>query len=86
MIVNEFRTKERLPVALRSSGTAFEEVGIEIESTKTKCKNRGTAVQLRKVEYNLNCYQSCPDSGVHFTSCNHNSANFLIYKRIRMLR
>jgi putative transposase len=31
MIVDKYRTKERLPVALRSSGTAFEEVSIEIE-------------------------------------------------------
>jgi hypothetical protein len=32
MIVDKYRAKERLPVALRSSGTAFEEVRIESES------------------------------------------------------
>ena len=31
-IVDKYRTKERLPVALRSSGTEFEEVRIESES------------------------------------------------------
>jgi putative transposase len=31
MIVDKYRTKERLPVALRSSGTEFEEVRIESE-------------------------------------------------------
>jgi hypothetical protein len=30
MIVDKYRTKERLPVALRSSGTAFEEVRNDI--------------------------------------------------------
>ena len=48
MIVNKYRTTERLTVALRSSGTAFEEV---------KC--------------NFNCYQVCPDSGVHFRPQNY---------------
>jgi putative transposase len=38
MIVDKYRTKESRPVALRSSGTAFEEVGIEIESTKPNAK------------------------------------------------
>ena len=32
MIVDKYRTKERLPVALRSSGTEFEEVRIASES------------------------------------------------------
>jgi transposase InsO family protein len=32
MIVDKYRAKERLPVALRSSGTEFEEVRIESES------------------------------------------------------
>ena len=32
MIVDKYQAKERLPVALRSSGTAFEEVRIESES------------------------------------------------------
>ena len=32
MIVNKYRTKERLPVALRSSGTAFQEVAMQSES------------------------------------------------------
>ena len=32
MIMDKYRTKERLPVALRSSGTEFEEVRIESES------------------------------------------------------
>lgn len=32
MIVDKYRSKERLPVALRSSGTAVEEIGIESES------------------------------------------------------
>ena len=31
MIVDKYRTKERLAVALRSSGTEFEEARIEIE-------------------------------------------------------
>jgi hypothetical protein len=32
MIVDKYRRKERLPVALRSSGTAVEEIGIGSES------------------------------------------------------
>jgi putative transposase len=32
MIVDKYRTRERLPVALRSSGTVVEEIGIESES------------------------------------------------------
>lgn len=32
MIVDKYRSNERLPVALRSSGTAVEEIGIESES------------------------------------------------------
>jgi putative transposase len=66
MIVDKYRTKERSPVALRSSGTAFEEVKIEIESPKPDAKTGDSTVQLREVECNLNWYQSCPDSGVHF--------------------
>jgi putative transposase len=38
MIVDKYRAKERLPVALRSSGTAFEEVRIENESTIPNAK------------------------------------------------
>ena len=30
MIVDKYRTKEKLPVALRSSGTALEEVRVDI--------------------------------------------------------
>ena len=37
-------------------------------ASNTKCKNRGSAVQLREIECNLNWYQSCPDSRVHFSS------------------
>ena len=33
MIVDKYRVKERLPIAIRSSGTEFEEVRIESEST-----------------------------------------------------
>jgi putative transposase len=32
VIVDKYRSNERLPVALRSSGTAVEEIGIESES------------------------------------------------------
>lgn len=56
MIVDKYRTKERLPVALRTSGTEFEEVSIETASN-TNCKNRGSAAQRREVEFNLNCHQ-----------------------------
>ena len=38
MIVNKYRTTERLTVALRSSGTAFEEVKIENESAIPNAK------------------------------------------------
>jgi putative transposase len=38
MIVDKYRTTERLPVALRSSGTAFEEVKIENESAIPNAK------------------------------------------------
>jgi len=39
MIVDKYRAKERLPVALRSSGTEFEEVRIESESAIPIAKN-----------------------------------------------
>jgi hypothetical protein len=42
MIVDKYRSKERLPVALRSSGTAAGEVKIEIEPEIQKAKT-GTA-------------------------------------------
>ena len=61
MIVDKYRSKESLPVALRSSGTANEEVRIEIEPAKGK--KRGSAHQLREVECNLNYHQVCPDFG-----------------------
>jgi hypothetical protein len=38
MIVDKYRTTERLPVTLRSSGTAFEEVKIENESAIPNAK------------------------------------------------
>ena len=38
MIVDKYRVKERLPVALRSSGTEFEEVRIENEPAIPKAK------------------------------------------------
>ena len=38
MIVDNYRTKENLPVALRSSGTAFEEVTMQSESAITIVK------------------------------------------------
>ena len=38
MIVDKYRSQERLPVALCSSGTAAEEVTIEIESAMQKAK------------------------------------------------
>jgi hypothetical protein len=39
MIVDKYRSKESLPVALRSSGTANEEVRIVIEPAIQKAKN-----------------------------------------------
>jgi putative transposase len=54
-IVDKYRSKERLPVALRARRTAVEAIGIENEpASNTNCKNRGSAVQLRTVECNLN--------------------------------
>jgi len=42
MIVDKYQSKERLPVALRSSGTADGEVRVEIEPTKPNA-NTGAA-------------------------------------------
>ena len=42
MIVDKYRSKERLQVALRSSGTAVEEIGIENESA-IQIANTGAA-------------------------------------------
>jgi hypothetical protein len=38
MIVDKYRSQEKLPVALCSSGTAAEEVRIEIEPARQKAK------------------------------------------------
>ena len=46
MLVDKDRTKERLPVALRSSGTELEEVRIDSEPAIPIAKTRGSAVQL----------------------------------------
>ena len=66
MIVKKYRAKERLPVALRSSETEFEEIRLGSESVIPIAKTGGGAVQRRKVECNLNFHQVCPDSRVHF--------------------
>ena len=45
MIVDKYGAAQALPIALRSTGTAFEEERLEI-SEVPNTKNRGSAVQL----------------------------------------
>ena len=49
MIVDKYRSQERLPVALRSSGTANEEVRIEIEPAIQKAKTRAAPSSCEKL-------------------------------------
>ena len=45
MILDKYGGADRLPIALRSTGTALDEVGLE-KSEIPSTKNRGSAVQL----------------------------------------
>jgi len=45
MIVDNYGAAQGLPIALRSTGTAFDEVRLE-KTEIPKMKNRGSAVQL----------------------------------------
>jgi putative transposase len=47
MIVDKYGAKEGLPVALRSSGTAFKNDSIE-KTLRIEFKNRGSADQLHE--------------------------------------
>lgn len=49
MIVDKYRTTERLPVALRSSGTAFEEVRFENESEMQNAKTGAAPFSCEKL-------------------------------------
>jgi putative transposase len=49
MIVDKYRSHERLPVALCSSGTAAEEVRIEIEPTIQKAKTGAAPFSCEKL-------------------------------------
>ena len=48
MIVDKYRTTESLPVALRSSGTKYEEVRIENEPAKPNAKTGAAPISCEK--------------------------------------
>lgn len=64
MIMVNYRAIATLQVALRASGNGLKKVSVASELA-TKCINRGSAVNLRKVKCDLSWYQSCSDSWAH---------------------
>ena len=50
--MDKYRSQERLPVALRSSGTAAGEVKIEIEPAKLKAKTGAAPTSCEKLSAN----------------------------------
>ena len=50
------------------AGLSSKRSGLRVSQQYQLQKPRGSAVQLREVQCNLNCHQVCPDSGVHFIS------------------
>jgi hypothetical protein len=71
MIVNKYGAKPEplgLPIAPRSTATAFGAVRIENESAIQNETNRVSAVQQREFRCNINYGSVCFEDGLHFTS------------------
>ena len=65
MIVDKYGAKEGLPVALRSSGTAFRKDSLE-KTLGIEFKTGAAPSSCMQPECSLNWHQVCLALGVHF--------------------
>lgn len=69
MILDKYGAAEAIPIALRSTGTEFDEVELKISGIQNPKKPGQRRPAACGIECNLNWVQICLDSGVHLNCC-----------------